>query len=116
MVGSDKVFGSRVDVRPDEGDDALEVEFAEIGIHFGDLGFEFGSVAFAEATHDDELAQLVFFLAFRHLEDHVDALFFGIADESAGIDDADLAFWFFGVMHAGPPASFELSHNALGID
>jgi hypothetical protein len=50
------------------------------------------------------------------LEDHVDAFFFGIAYESASIDDADLAFGFFGVMHTRPTGSFELSHNALGID
>ena len=116
MTGSDQVFGTRVDVRTDEGDDALEVELAEIGIHFGYFGFEFGAIALAEASHDDELAELVMLLAFRHLEDHVDALFFGIAYESAGVDDADLAFGFFGVMDTGPPGSFELSHNALGID
>jgi len=103
-------------MRTDEGDDALEVEFAEIGIHFGEFGFKFCAITLAEAAHDDELAQLVMLLAFRHLEDHVDAFLFGIAYESAGVDDADFAFGFFGVMDTGPAGSFELSHNALGID
>ena len=94
----------------------FEVKFAVIGIDFGYFRFEFCSVALGETSHDDEESEFACFLAFRHLEDHVDAFFFGIADKSAGIDDTDLSFWFLGVMYTAPSVSFQLPHDPLCID
>ena len=84
----------------------LEIKLTVISIHLRQLLFQLSPVALAQASHDDQLLQLAGFLAFCHLEDHVNTLLFGVADESAGVDNADLSFRLFRVMHATPSASF----------
>jgi hypothetical protein len=49
------------------------------------------------------------------LQDDVYAFFFGIADESAGIDDSYLAFGISRIVYTAVPCQFQLAHQSLCI-
>ena len=54
-------------------------------------------------------------LAQTLLENHVDALFLGIANETAGVDDADVTRADFRVVRDGETGMTQLSHQALAV-
>ena len=63
---------------------------AEEVIDLGHLRAELGRVALREAARDDELLAGAELLQLGHLEDRVDRLLLGLADEAARVDDDDL--------------------------
>ena len=67
-------------------------EAEEVGsvplVDFGHLGLQFRLVTLHKTAGDDEAGLVVAtFLGFDLLEDDIDALLFGVADEAAGVDD-----------------------------
>lgn len=89
------------------------VEFAVEFVDFGDGGCEFGGVAAGEAAHDVELVEAAFGLGLAELEYHVDGLFFGVADEAAGVDDRDVSFGVFGFVGDSVACLLQLKHEPL---
>ena len=55
-------------------------------------------------------------LALALLENHVDGFLFGIADETTGVDDADVTAADFGVVGDGEAGVAQLGHQALAVD
>ena len=92
-----------------------EVELSVILIYLRQLFLQLSPIPLAQTTHHNQLPQLALFLPLCHLQNHVDALFFGVADESAGIDHAYLAFRFLRVMDTFPSCRLQLPHHTLCI-
>ncbi len=84
-------------------------------IHLGYLGFQVFAVTFCQAAHDIQAFQFALCLSPRKLQNGVNAFLFGIADESAGIDDGYLAGCHFGVVSTTITETLQPRHQALGI-
>ena len=108
--------------------DVFVVTFAEVAQQVGpvelavelvdlwDFFAQFLEVAFGEAPHYVDAAEPAFFFKLAELEDHVDALFLGVADEAAGVDHGDAAMGLFGVVVGLVTEGFELTEEVLGVD
>ena len=70
----------------------------------------------AEAPHDIEASELVLAFALSELQDSVDALLFGVADEAAGVDDGYLTMRVVAVVTATIACLGELVHESLGVN
>ena len=73
-------------------------------------------IAFAEASHHVELFQRAPVLSLGELEDGVYGLLFGVADETAGVDDCHLAAGVGRVVGHGDVVGAELSHQFFTVD
>jgi hypothetical protein len=83
-------------------------------IHFGHFGGELAGVALREAPRDDELLARPPLLVGRHLEDRLDRLLLGLADEPARIDDDDLGV--FGPIDVRKPRLLRGPEHDLAVD
>ena len=87
------------------------------GVDFGHLLAEFFLVALHEAAADDEPTGLT--AAGLHLyllEDGVDTLLFGVADEAAGVDDDGIAVVALPIDLDGMPLRLEGAGEVLAVD
>ena len=67
------------------GEEVLPVELPIVSVYLGDLFFQFVHEALREAAHDIDPPDAPGLLGLDHLEDHVDRLLLGVADEAARI-------------------------------
>ena len=70
--------------------DGADLVGAEEVVDLGHLVGQLARVALREAARDDQALAAAGLLVARHLEDRVDRLLLGLADEAAGVDDDDL--------------------------
>jgi hypothetical protein len=106
-------FFSRLRRRAEDFCDRRKIARAQDVIDLGDIFDEVAGVALREAAGDDELS-LRRLLVLGHLEDRVDALFFGGVDERAGVDDDDVGI--VRRVDQRVPGRFDLAEHELGID
>ena len=86
-------------------------------VYLGHLLGKLFLVALNEAAADDETGLVVATLFSGNLaEDGVDALLFGVADESAGVNDDRVAVVALAVKVYGMSLSLELSSEVFAVD
>ena len=94
------------------GGDGIPLVYAVPGIHFGYFFPKLFLVTFHEAAADDNPLAFVPGL----LQDGIDAFFFGVADEAAGVDDDGVAVVEAAVEMNGVPLCFQFSGEVFAID
>ena len=94
------------------------------GVDFGHLGLQLVAVTLDEAAHGDEgaaaavagVSAVETALGLNLLEEDVDGLLLGVADEAAGVDDDDVAVIARAVEVDLVACMGEVSGDVLGVD
>jgi len=73
----------------DRFDDVGEVVHPEITVYFRNFLLQFLLVAFGQAAHYEQVVDLSGAFGAREAEDRIHRLLFGVADETACVDDDD---------------------------
>ena len=89
------------------------VRRAEEGVDLGEFALEFADVALGHAARDDQLGAGLG-LQQAHLEDGLDRLLLGLADEAAGVDDDGVGL--FRALHHGVTTGHRDAKHMLGVD
>ena len=85
-------------------------------VDFGNLLLQLIAIALRQTAHDVQLLEPAALLALYEFQYSVDALLFRALDESAGIDNRNLALRPFRVMDAVVALIGKLAHQFLGVD
>jgi len=95
-------------------DDLAHLVGADEGVDLGHFVGELLRITLGKATRDDEALAAAGLLELAHVEDGVDGLLLGLADESAGVDDDDLGL--AGLSHDLQTGLVDHSEHDLGVD
>ena len=97
-------------------DELAPLRDAVEGIDFRQLGLQFLAVAFHEAANGDHAAAFpATLLDADLLEEHIDRLLFGVVDETASVDDNNIAVVAFAIKKDLETGLFEMACNMFGI-
>ena len=92
-----------------------EVELPIELVHLGQLYLQVGEIALGQTAHDVEPLQASLLLPLGKLQEGVDALLLGVADEATGVDDGYLALRPLAVVRTAIAAFFQERHQSLGV-
>ena len=93
----------------------VPVEFAVEAIHIGNLLLEFFSVAFGETAHDIDCFEEPLFFLLTEVQNHFDALFFGICNESTRVHNCRVAVQGVGIMEETDAMFLKAEQQPLGV-
>ena len=91
------------------------IELSIETVDFRQLILQVFQEPFGKTSHDKQFTDLPFLLGLSQIEYHINRLFLGISDKTAGIHNNDFTINLMGVMFDGIPVRHELAHKLLRI-
>ena len=91
------------------------VEFTVELVYLWYFDGQFLQITLGKTAHYKQFLQVAFFFFFCKFQNHIDRLFFRVADETAGIDYRYLPFRVFCIMSYAVSCFFQLTHQLLRV-